>query len=111
LGVLVFAASALLPWWAVVVGVPLRLGGRSLGQRMMGLHVVRADGTPLDRGTTWQRGVLKMFLISGLAPLYAIEVFLSALGFGRGPGAFDGARVVGGRTVLLHDWLSGTVVV
>ena len=87
LGVVWFAVWAFLYWW-----LGLAVAGRTVGMAVLGLRVVRADGSPLPSGRAAGRVLLMpvSFLVVGLG---LIGVLLDR------------------RRRALHDALSGTTVV
>ena len=75
-----------------VVLLPL-LGGRTLGKMLMGLTIVRTDGSPVDLGNSLRRHLLGY-------PLTALTL---------GIGFLAAALHPAGRA--LHDLIGGTVVI
>lgn len=85
LGVLLFVVDCLV--------LPILFQGRSLGKMLVGLRVVRMDGTRVHAAALVIRNVVG----------YAITAATLLLGF------FIGAITPSGRT--LHDYIAGTIVI
>lgn len=84
--------AAIVPLWALYYVLTWRLAGRSLGQFVMGLRVVRRDGAPIGLG----RAVVRMVALA----ISAMTLHLLAITM-----LFTQER----RTT--HDVIAGTVVV
>lgn len=81
--------------WSWVTVVNVRRNGQSLGKKMVGIKVVRADGTPVSLGRVfWLRNVVNGLL--SIVPLYGI---------------IDVLFIFGESRQCLHDKLADTIVV
>ena len=91
LDLVLFALTLGLGWW-IWLGVTSGQG-QSPAKRLLGLRVVRADGSPMSAGAVWFRdGVLALLL----TPLLPISILWALRSSGR---------------QALHDVLAGSVVV
>jgi uncharacterized RDD family membrane protein YckC len=87
------ASSALLTLWAYLYfAVPWAVSGRTPGMLLLGLRVVRRDGSPLDVGHAFLRALV--------FPLSFIPLGLGLIGI-----------LVGREHRALHDVLANTTVV
>lgn len=86
--------TGLIAWsWVTIVNV--KRNGQSLGKKMVGIKVVRADGAPVSLGRVfWLRNVVNGLL--SLIPLYSI---------------IDVLFIFGETRQCLHDKLADTMVV
>ena len=85
--------------------VPALMGGRTLGQRALGLWLVTPEGAPAGALLSGLRGLLKVHLTAGCGMLMVAWAVV-----GSAPLVLPGAMA--GRYVRFpHDWLTGTLVV
>jgi uncharacterized RDD family membrane protein YckC len=79
----------------IVVATYLALSGQSVGKKLLGLRVVRADGSPV--------GLLRLILLRNVAN--------SLLGLIPFYGLVDALMIFGERRQCIHDRLADTLVV
>ena len=81
-------------WGSITVG-HLKRNGQSIAKKMLGIKVVRTDGSPISLGRLiWLRNVLNWFI--SIVPLY---------------GLIDSLFIFGEARRCLHDKIADTVVV
>lgn len=85
--------------------VPSALAGVTLGKRMRGVRVIRADGSPLGWGGAFVRYgplavVTNLLFVIGLGPIGGVLVLVAVLGWMRNPNRQG-----------MHDRLAKTLVV
>jgi len=94
---LVYAAVGAIVAVAYYVPLMLRWDGRTVGKRVLGIRVVRADGRPLDAGVIVLRQALLQYLLGVVVLLFALVDYLLPL--------------ADRQNRALHDFACGTRVV
>ena len=97
--------------------IPLFLGNRTLGKKLLGLCVIRKNGAPLTPLQLFARTLLGKFVIESLIPVYILLMLF------WGSASLIGAAILLGLPILqflllrfsstgcvIHDLVSGTIV-
>ena len=98
-GILVIVMTGYIVWWLIVLG-----RGQTPGKQIVGIRVIRDDGTPSDWGYTFLREFVIKFLLVGL--LSDATLGIARLVDYLWP-LWDKAK----KMQTLHDKLLGTIVV